>query len=122
MATPDRIDWKPPLIILGTIVLAVGAYLMLPGDMNELAKRAVAIFIIAAVFGATDVIPLYATSLCLIGLQVLLLAHHGGLAPADAGPVGGLISAIAVASCSSATRSSCPGCWICEVRKATHPP
>ncbi|MFA9478627.1 DASS family sodium-coupled anion symporter [Phycisphaerales bacterium AB-hyl4] len=86
---PDRIEWKRPAIIVGTIVLATIVYLLMPADMNELAKRAVAIFIIAAVFWATEVIPLYATSLCLVGLQVLLLAHHGGLAPADVGPDGG---------------------------------
>ncbi|MEX2388374.1 MAG: DASS family sodium-coupled anion symporter [Phycisphaeraceae bacterium] len=85
----SRFDWKTPAIIVGTIALATLAYLFLPGDMNELAKRAVAIFIIAAIFWATEVIPLYATSLCLVGLQVLLLAHNGGLAPADAGPDGG---------------------------------
>lgn len=67
-------------LILGTFALAVLAYAMMPADMNELARRMVAIFVIAALFWATEVIPLYATSLCVVALQVLLLASGGGLA------------------------------------------
>ncbi len=67
--------------LIGAPLLAVLVYFMLPEAMGELPRRSVAIFIIAAMWWATEAIPLYATSLCLIGLQVLLLAEHGGFAP-----------------------------------------
>ncbi len=63
-----------------TAVLAIGAYYLLPKSMDELARRTVAIFIVAAVFWATEVLPLYATSLCIIGMEILFLADKGGLA------------------------------------------
>lgn len=69
---------------LATLV-AGGVYLTLPASMGELPRRTVAVFIIAALLWATEALPLYATSLCVIGLEILLLAEHGGLAP-----VGGL--------------------------------
>ncbi|MEX0886464.1 MAG: DASS family sodium-coupled anion symporter [Phycisphaeraceae bacterium] len=68
-----------PLIVAPVLALIV--YFMLPEAMGELPRRAVAIFIVAAIWWATEAIPLYATSLCLIGLEVLLLARHGGFAP-----------------------------------------
>ena len=82
-----REPWIPPaartgLIVAGTALLASAAYLLAPAGMDELSRRMVAIFIVAAVFWATEVIPLYATSLAVIGLQVLLLAEYGGLAGA----------------------------------------
>jgi sodium-dependent dicarboxylate transporter 2/3/5 len=63
-----------------TAAVAVAAYYLLPSDMNELARRTITIFIVAAVFWATEALPLYATSLCIIGLEILFLADHGGLA------------------------------------------
>ncbi len=71
---------RRPWIVLGATLVAVGSYFALPAEMDELSRRMVVIFILAAVFWATEVIPLYATSFCVIGLQVLLLAQHGGLA------------------------------------------
>ncbi|MFW6059327.1 MAG: SLC13 family permease [Phycisphaeraceae bacterium] len=68
-------------IITGTVALALLVYWLLPADMNELARRMAGLFVVAAVFWATEVIPLYATSLCVVALQVLLLASGGGLAP-----------------------------------------
>jgi sodium-dependent dicarboxylate transporter 2/3/5 len=63
-----------------TAAVAVATYYLLPGDMNELARRTITIFIVAAVFWATEALPLYATSLCIIGLEILFLAERGGLA------------------------------------------
>ncbi len=75
------------------ILLAVVVYFVLPDDMNELAKRSTAVFVIAALFWATELLPLFATSLCVIGIEILLLAHHGGLAPQGAAPGGADLSA-----------------------------
>lgn len=81
----ESIFGRKPKIILATIVAAALVYWVLPESMGELPRRTVAIFLIAAVFWATEAIPLFATSLCVIGLEILLLAQDGGLAP-----VGGL--------------------------------
>lgn len=69
-------------ILASTAILCALAYGLLPDELDEPARRAVMVFIIAAVFWATEVIPLYATSLLIIALQVVLLAAEGGLGPA----------------------------------------
>ena len=71
-------------VIVLTLAAATLVYALLPSSMDELSRRTAAIFVIAAVFWATEVLPLYATSLCVIGLEILLLAGKGGLGP-DAG-------------------------------------
>lgn len=67
-------------IIALTMLAAFTTYHLLPDDMNELARRTTTIFLTAAIFWATEVIPLYATSLCIIALQIIFLADNGGLA------------------------------------------
>jgi len=71
---------KRLLICAGTAVAAVATYFLLPASMDELARRTVAIFLVAAIFWATEALPLYATSLCIIGMEILFLADKGGLA------------------------------------------
>lgn len=83
---------KKIIIILGTIIAAMAVYLILPPSIGELARRTVAILIIAAVFWATEVLPLFATSLCVIALEILFLANKGGLAAAGLAPNGGDLS------------------------------
>ncbi len=68
------------LIMGGSIVAAIGLYFILPSDMNELARRTVVIFFLATVFWVTEVMPLFATSLCLVAMEILALASSGGLA------------------------------------------
>jgi len=68
------------IVIVITAIAAVSTYYLLPQSVNELARRTAAIFVVAAMFWATEVLPLYATSLCVIGMQVLFLAEEGGLA------------------------------------------
>ncbi|MEE9211907.1 MAG: DASS family sodium-coupled anion symporter [Phycisphaeraceae bacterium] len=68
------------IIVLLTLIAAVTVYYILPTSMNELARRTVTIFLVAAVFWATEALPLFATSLCIIAFEILFLAHHGGLA------------------------------------------
>ncbi|MEL7087941.1 MAG: SLC13 family permease, partial [Planctomycetota bacterium] len=73
----DRRRW---LIILITAIAAVATYYGLPDSVNELARRTCAIFVVAVIFWATEIIPLYATSLCIIGMQIVFLAGPGGMA------------------------------------------
>ncbi len=73
----DRRRW---IVIVLTAVAAVLTYYGLPESIGELARRTAAIFVVAVLFWATELIPLYATSLLLIGMQVLFLAGDGGMA------------------------------------------
>ena len=67
-------------LIIGLTALAAGlAYLLLPASIDELQRRTIAIFIVAGVFWATEVLPLFATSLLVIAFEILFLANHGGL-------------------------------------------
>ncbi len=77
---PNQSNRKRALICLFTAVAAITTYYLLPASMDELARRTVAIFLVAAIFWATEVLPLYATSLCIIGMEILFLADKGGLA------------------------------------------
>lgn len=74
-----RANLKRAVIIPATLIVALLTYILLPESMGELPRRMMAIFVIATVFWATEVIPLFATSLCIIGLEILLLANDGGL-------------------------------------------
>ncbi|MEM8782490.1 MAG: DASS family sodium-coupled anion symporter [Planctomycetota bacterium] len=93
-------------IIALAAVVAVSAYYLMPAKLPgadgpvaipEAARRATCIFLVAVIFWATEVIPLYATSLCVIGMQVLFIAGRGGMGekfPAvDGSAVTGLPSA-----------------------------
>lgn len=57
---------------------ALIAYIFLPASCPEPAKRTAAVFILAACFWASEVIPLFATSLVVILLLVFSLARPGG--------------------------------------------
>ncbi|MDO9016404.1 MAG: DASS family sodium-coupled anion symporter [Deltaproteobacteria bacterium] len=80
------------LIVILTGLAAAAVYVLLPVGVNELARRAAAIFVVACVFWATEALPTYATALCVVALEVLFLAHNGGVAGAlpsrSAWPVG----------------------------------
>ncbi len=75
-------------LIAVAAVAAVLTYVLLPAELPgadgpvpvpEPARRACAVFAVAVVFWATEVIPLYATSLCVIGMEVLFLSGKGGM-------------------------------------------
>ncbi len=77
--------WRPKpgrrtLIILLTALAAGATYFLARGVVNELAARALAIFVIAAIFWATEVLPLFATAFGVVVLEVFFLATDGGLA------------------------------------------
>jgi len=78
-------EFKPrrnAIIISLTAVVAITTYLLLPESFNELQRRMVAIFLVAAIFWGTEALPLFATSLLVIGFEILFLAEKGGLAKA----------------------------------------
>lgn len=68
------------LTVLGALAGAVLVYLLLPQSVDELGRRAAAIFVAAAILWATEAIPLFATSLAVVVASILLLARQGGLA------------------------------------------
>jgi len=65
---------KTLLTLALTAVLAGAVYFFLPPECPEPARRAAAIFVIAAIFWACEIIPLYATSLLVVVLEIGLLA------------------------------------------------
>ncbi len=75
-----RRDIYRAAVISSTAVFALVVYLILPASINELQRRMIAIFLVAAIFWATEVLPLFATSLMVVGFQILFLADVGGLA------------------------------------------
>jgi sodium-dependent dicarboxylate transporter 2/3/5 len=80
---PFRQKKKPPrsaISIAVSAALALGVYFLLPAQIGELQRRTVALFVVAAVLWATEALPLFATSFCVIGLEILILANDGGLA------------------------------------------
>lgn len=68
------------VLILLTTAMAVGLYFLLPNDIGELQRRMACVFVVAAMFWAFEVLPLYATSLLVIAMMILFLATDGGLA------------------------------------------
>lgn len=68
------------IMIVLTAVLAVAMYFLLPPNMSELQRRMACVFVVAAMFWAFEVLPLYATSLLVIAIMILFLADEGGLA------------------------------------------
>jgi len=75
-----RASRKQVVVILVTALLVGGLYFLLPASMTELQRRMLCIFVMAAVFWAMEVLPLFATSLSVIGLMIVTLATDGGLA------------------------------------------
>jgi sodium-dependent dicarboxylate transporter 2/3/5 len=72
---------KSQVVMIGvTAVLSVGLYFLLPASIDELQRRMLCVFVVAAMFWAFEVLPLYATSLLVIAMMILFLATDGGLA------------------------------------------
>lgn len=66
--------WKA----LIAIIIAFIIYLILPDTCPEAAKRTASVFVIAALFWAFEIIPLYATSLVVVVSLIFLTARPGG--------------------------------------------
>lgn len=71
---------RTPMLLALAGMLALTVYAALPADLNELARRTAAIFVVAAVLWSTEALPLFATSLLVISLQLLVLTGQGGWA------------------------------------------
>lgn len=67
-------------MILLTAAIATALYFLLPASIDELQRRMACVFVVAAMFWAFEVLPLYATSLLVIAMMILFLATDGGLA------------------------------------------
>ena len=68
--------------IVFTALACLSLYSLLPTGIDELQRRMICIFVAAAIFWALEVLPLFATSLMVIGMMILALATEGGLAHA----------------------------------------
>ncbi len=71
------VSWKRSLLSLVMALLAAGLLHEIATVPREVTYMA-GIFILAALLWVTDAMPLFATSLLVIGLQALLLANPGG--------------------------------------------
>jgi sodium-dependent dicarboxylate transporter 2/3/5 len=54
-------------------VAAIFAYMLFPADAPPAARRMVFIFVLAAIFWALEIVPLYATSILVVLMQIFLL-------------------------------------------------
>lgn len=58
-------------------------YIFLPAECPEPARRTAFVFVVGAFFWALEIIPLYATSLLVVLLEILLLCKPGGVLGMD---------------------------------------
>lgn len=75
-------SWRKAFL---TLLCALATYFFLPADLSEPARRMGFIFVVAAFFWALEIVPLYATSLIVVLLEILLLARPGGVLQMDKG-------------------------------------
>lgn len=68
---------------LVSVFLAFLVYFILPDNCPEAAKRTAFIFVLAAFFWAFEIIPIYATSLIVVLLLILLLTRPDGVMGMD---------------------------------------
>lgn len=74
---------KRLLSIALTILIGAFIYFILPESCPEAAKRTAFVFVVAAAFWAFEIIPLYATSLVVVLLEILLLGKPDGVLGMD---------------------------------------
>lgn len=72
-------------LLLGivSVLLAFLVYFALPENCPEAARRTAFVFVLAAFFWAFEIIPIYATSLVVVLLLILLLTKPGGIMDMD---------------------------------------
>jgi sodium-dependent dicarboxylate transporter 2/3/5 len=71
---------RNPALIAAAVASAIAAYGIGRVIVDDMAARALAIFVLAAVFWAAEALSLSATALVVVGLEILFLASDGGLA------------------------------------------
>jgi sodium-dependent dicarboxylate transporter 2/3/5 len=74
-----QLDKKKIIFIVIAILAAALTYYFLPADCPEAARRTAFVFVIAALFWALEIIPLFATSFLVILLLTFLLCRPGGV-------------------------------------------
>ena len=74
---------KKQFCFILSLALSALVYFLLPDECSEAGKRAASIFVIAALFWALEVIPLYATSIVVVVLLILFLSTPINLIGAD---------------------------------------
>src|SRR5690606_20164009 len=72
------VRWRNTFLFIGSVVLAVIITLWLQQSLPQEAAFMAGIFVVAALLWVTEALPLFATALLVIGLEVLLLANPGG--------------------------------------------
>ena len=80
------LQWiRHPAVVkaLLSICAGIGVYALLPEATPEAARRTAFIFVFAAAFWSMEIIPLYATSMVVVLLNVFLLARPGGVLDMD---------------------------------------
>jgi solute carrier family 13 (sodium-dependent dicarboxylate transporter), member 2/3/5 len=77
---PAHLRTRKTAVVGVTLVLSVATYWLTREALGEMAARSLSIIIVAAVFWATEVLPLFATAFVVVGLEILALATDGGLA------------------------------------------
>jgi sodium-dependent dicarboxylate transporter 2/3/5 len=70
----------PARIAVLAIAATLTVYLVARAALDEMAARSLAVFVFAAIFWTAELLPLFATALITVGLQIILLASDGGLA------------------------------------------
>ncbi|MCP3904547.1 MAG: DASS family sodium-coupled anion symporter [Planctomycetes bacterium] len=78
------------ILIIVTLGLAAMTYAIGRMFLEELAARALAIFVVVAIFWATETLPLFATAFLAVGMEIIFLASDGGLAEQITGALRGV--------------------------------
>lgn len=74
---------RGPVSAFFATAAAIAIYFVLPPDCPEPARRTAAVFTVAALFWAFEIIPLFATSILVVLLLVFSLAKPGGVLGMD---------------------------------------
>ena len=79
-----RLDLKPPvrfgdaaLVLTAAAVASLTVFLLQGSALPQEAVYMAGIFVLAAILWATEALPLFATALLVIGLEIILLANPG---------------------------------------------
>ena len=76
---------KPKFLkAFGVFICAWLCYYVFPESATEAGARMIFIFVVAALFWALEIIPLYATSFMVVLLEIFLLCRPGGVLNMDA--------------------------------------
>jgi solute carrier family 13 (sodium-dependent dicarboxylate transporter), member 2/3/5 len=74
---------KKLFALLSVLACALAVYLVLPESCPEAARRTAFVFVLAGLFWALELIPLYATSLITVLLLIFFLCRPGGILGMD---------------------------------------